>query len=46
MIIAGYFENNIASKRMLEKLSFAFEGRKHKALWVAVEAPKRHIIFL
>lgn len=45
MIIAGCFENNVASKRMLEKLGFTFEGRKHKALWDAVEGPKDLLYF-
>lgn len=40
MIIAGCFEDNIGSKKMLEKLNFTFEGRKHKALWNAIEGPK------
>ena len=45
MIIAGCFENNIASKKMLEKLCFTFEGRKRKALWDAVEGPKDLLYF-
>ncbi len=45
MIIAGCFEDNIASKNMLEKLVFTFEGRKHKALWDAVEGPKDLLYF-
>lgn len=45
MIIAGCFEDNIASKKMLEKLEFIFEGRKHKALWDAVEGPKDLLYF-
>lgn len=45
MIIAGCFEANIASKKMLEKLGFIFEGRKHKALWDAVEGPKDSLYY-
>lgn len=45
MLIAGCFEDNIASKKMLEKLNFAFEGRKHKALWDAIEGPKDLLYF-
>lgn len=45
MIIAGCFEDNIASKNMLEKLDFTFEGRKHKALWDAVDGPKDLLYF-
>ena len=40
MLIAGCFEDNIASIKMLEKLGFIYEGRKRKALWDAVEGPK------
>ena len=45
MLIAGCFEDNIASKKMLEKLDFTFEGRKRKALWDAVEGPKDLLYF-
>lgn len=45
MLIAGCFEDNIASKKMLEKLNFAFEGRKHKALWDAIEGAKDLLYF-
>lgn len=45
MIIAGCFEDNVASKKMLEKLDFIFEGKKHKALWDAVEGPKDLLYF-
>ncbi len=45
MIIIGCFEDNIASKNMIEKLGFTFEGRKHKALWHAVEGPKDLLYF-
>ena len=45
MIIAGCFEDNVASKKMLEKLGFIFEGRKRKALWDAIEGPKDLLYF-
>lgn len=45
MIIAGCFEDNVSSKKMLEKLEFIFEGKKHKALWDAVDGPKDLLYF-
>lgn len=37
MVIAGAIEDNTPSLKMLEKLGFAFEGRKHKAFWHPVK---------
>ena len=33
MVIAGALEQNTPSLKMIEKLGFIFEGRKHKALY-------------
>ncbi len=45
MIIAGAFEENVASLKMLEKLSFVFEGRKRKALYHPVYGPSDLLCF-
>ena len=39
MVIAGIFEENTKSIKMLEKLGFSVEGRKHNALWVHNKGP-------
>ncbi len=33
LVLANCVELNVASQKMLEKLGFVFEGRKHKAFW-------------
>lgn len=40
MVIAGCFEENLKSQKMLEKLNFTYEGKKRKALWVDGIGPK------
>lgn len=40
MIVVGCFEDNIASKEMIKKLNFIYEGKKHNAIWHIIEGPK------
>ena len=39
MVIAGVVEENVPSLKMLEKLGFMSEGRKHKALYHCMQGP-------
>lgn len=45
MVIAGALEENIISLKMIEKLGFTFEGRKHKALYHTVHGPSDLLYF-
>ena len=45
MVIAGAFEENTASLKMIEKLGFIFEGRKRKALYHLVHGASDLLYF-
>ncbi len=45
MVIAGAFEKNMASLKMIEKLGFIFEGRKRKGLYHPVHGPSDLLYF-
>ena len=45
MVIAGVFEENARSLKMIEKLGFVFEGRKRKALYHPVHGPSDLLYF-
>lgn len=45
MVIAGALEQNSPSLKMIEKLGFIFEGRKHKALYHPVYGPSDLLYF-
>lgn len=45
MVLAGALEENTISLKMIEKLGFQFEGRKHKALYHSAYGPSDLLYF-
>ena len=45
MVIAGAIEENVPSLKMLERLGFEYEGRRHKAFWYPPKGPVDLLMF-